>query len=100
VIGISKIKAGGHVYSVEYVDVVEPFMQRIGQVNLLTHEIRIHKDMAISKQEEVLLHELVHIICDLCKFDMSEEDTGRFGVVLHQIWKDNPDLFSREELPE
>lgn len=93
-----QVKVGGH-----YLDVVitnncdDISDEEIGITYLAKNIIRINANYPHSRQEEALLHEIIHN----CLWDMKEEQdeklVKRLGVILHQIIIDNPDLFKAGE---
>ncbi|MCR5617884.1 MAG: hypothetical protein K6F83_06315 [Clostridiales bacterium] len=55
----------GQRYLIRYVDCVNKEEPRKGEINFLTHEIRIDCTMPKDLQEQTLLHEVIHAIGDL-----------------------------------
>lgn len=80
----------GVIYTVEEVDVVNKSDPRRGEINFLTNEIRIDKNMPISLKEQVLMHEILHATFDLLGLSELAEDEEKvqsIATALHQILK-------------
>lgn len=54
----------GQRYPISYVDCVNKEEPRKGEINFLTHEIRIDSTMPEDLQQQTLLHEVLHAIGD------------------------------------
>ena len=62
---IKKINILGVEYTVLEVEVVNKEEPRKGEINFLTNEIRIDRQMPISLKEQVLMHEILHAVFEL-----------------------------------
>ena len=79
----------GVIYTVEEVEVVNKTEPRRGEINFLTNEIRIDKNMPTSLKEQVLMHEVLHATFDLLGFSElaeNEEKVQSIATALHQIF--------------
>ena len=85
---IKEINILGVVYTIEEVEVVNKSEPRRGEINFLTNEIRIDKNMPQSLKEQVLMHEILHATFDLLGFSELAEDEEKvqsIATALHQI---------------
>lgn len=95
-----KIRIGSMDYTVIFTDEVLIIKGRecLGSIDYLLHEIKIKND-AQDRQgyEQTLLHEIVHGIIRERNFDLNSDDeelkVDEIASGLHQLIKDNPDLF-------
>lgn len=87
-----RVKIGPHQFDVKIVDVVDSAMNLKGQINTLSNCIRLKRDMAQSKQEETLFHEVLHeIAASLSVQDalLDEENVTRIAYGFYQFLVDN-----------
>ncbi len=83
-----KIKVGGHWLRIKYSDETDGFTGsglRAGWKNIIV----LQKEMAQSKREGVLFHELMHEIAWQMGMDLSEEAVSVISEMMYQILKDN-----------
>ena len=80
----SKIKVGGHVYTIELVD-HELIESDCGEVNRARSTIRLRNDLTASQLEESFIHEVVHLI----NLSWDEERVEFISNIIYQILKDN-----------
>lgn len=78
------LKIGAHIYKVLLVD-GEDIEKDCGEQNPVRQVIKIRKDMPQTQKEEVLLHEIIHVI----NISLSEETVGFLSQALYQALKDN-----------
>lgn len=93
-----KIKVGGH-----WLDVIvtnDPAViehNQIGRTVLGKNTIWINSDYPQSRQEEALLHEVLHN----CFFDIEEEQDEamieRLGKIMYQVIVDNSSIFADQK---
>lgn len=79
----------GVIYTVEEVDTVNKTDPRRGEINYLTNEIKIDKNMPESLKGQVLMHEILHATFDLIGLDKLAEDEKKvqsIATALHQIF--------------
>lgn len=79
----------GIIYKVKEVDTVNKTNPRRGELNYLTNEILIDKNMPESLKEQVLMHEILHAVFDLLGFDKLAEDEKKvqsIATALHQVF--------------
>jgi hypothetical protein len=55
-------------------------------------ELRLANDMGPDKEAQVLIHEVMHAICENNGVKMSEKDTRIVSNVLFCVIRDNPDF--------
>lgn len=89
-----KVKIGGHTLEVIFTnDCDEIEYNAIGKTILGKNLIRINKNYPKSRQEECLLHEIIHN----CLYDLKEEQdeamVERLGTMLYQVIMDNHNMF-------
>lgn len=79
----------GVIYMVKEVDTVNKTDPRRGEINYLTNEIRIDKNMPKSLKEQVLMHEILHAVFDLLGLDELAEDEEKvqsIATALHHVF--------------
>ena len=84
-----KINILGVEFDVKEVDVVDKFEPKKGEINYLTNEIKIDRNMPKSLKEQVLMHEILHGLFDLLCWDEmrdNEEKVQSLATALHQIF--------------
>ena len=93
-----KVKVGGHILDVEFTNDCDKInYDEIGKTWVAKNIININSNYPKSRQEECLLHELIHN----CLYDLQEEQdeamVERLGTMLYAIIVDNPEIFEKEE---
>ena len=86
---ISSVNILGVIYTVEEVDVGNKVEPRRGEINYLTNEIKIDKNMPLSLKKQVLMHEILHAVFDLLGLDELTENENlvqSIATALHQIF--------------
>lgn len=86
---IEKIDILGVEYTVSEVEVVNKEEPRKGEINFLTNEIRIDRQMPISLKEQVLMHEILHAVFELLgmeKLALNERKVQSIATALHQVF--------------
>jgi hypothetical protein len=87
----NKLTIGGHKFNVQAVEhVSEGDATSWGQVVYGTCEIRIRNKLIPSKQEAVLLHEALHVICDDANLAFKEVQIDTLGEAVYAFIKQNP----------
>ena len=81
-----EIKIGAKTFKVEYVD-NNDLRDNWADVHHMTQTIRINKDIHKECQEECLLHESLHIIFDMLKFEQKEDTIQPIACLMHQVVK-------------
>lgn len=79
-----KIKIGGHILKIEFVD-EEEIDGAAGWKMSTKDTIRIANNMTRTFQEETLFHEILHCI----NGELTEEQIGFLAASLYQVLKDN-----------
>jgi len=87
-----KVKVAGIEYKVEickdYTDEMNEAEFR-GKVFFKENKIKLLNSYSIDEKMRTLIHEVLHIIDDNSKIDMSEETIRRVSCGLYQVLKDN-----------
>jgi Zn-dependent peptidase ImmA (M78 family) len=84
-----EINIMGVIFTVMEVDVVNKTEPRKGEIDYLTNEIRIDKNMPKSSKEQTLMHEIMHAVFDLLGMDELAEDEAKvqsIATALHQVF--------------
>lgn len=77
-------------FKVSYVDCVDKFSPKKGEINYLTNEIRIDDSMPKDLKNQVLCHEIMHAIFDLLGMDEQAENeqmVQSLATAVHQVFK-------------
>lgn len=93
------VKIGGHTLKVVFTnDCDEIEYNVIGKTVLGKNLIRLNTNYPKSRQEECLLHEIIHN----CLYDLKEEQdeamVERLGTMLYQVLQDNPNLWEEKNV--
>ncbi len=91
-----KVKIGGHTFNVTLVEVVNKHSPRRAEIDHLEGEIRIKTEMCHSKQEQSLLHEILHELDQQCATGLDEETLIRLAEGLYDVLKTNKLYFGLE----
>ena len=92
-----KIKIGGFIVTVELVNNIMTDRGRLGEYQPRTQIIKIDKDCSEQQKEETFLHELFEAITSIYDIDIEHKDLSNMVTVLHQVIKDNPEIFKEVE---
>lgn len=98
-----KIKIGNADYKVELTKekILEDEKEYSGIIDFTFHKIRISQDQDKHNQEEVFLHEVIHGILNERDVELEENQEeiicNAISKGMHQILKDNPGLFKKQE---
>ncbi len=87
---VDKINILGAVYQIQEVEVVNKEEPRKGEIDFLTGVIKIDKNMPQELKEQVLMHEILHAVCDLLGYEklcFDEKKVQGLATALHQIFK-------------
>lgn len=79
----------GVIYQVKEVDTVNKTDPRRGEINYLTNEIKIDKNMPKTLKEQVLMHEIMHAVFDLLglyELGENEEKVQSIATALHHVF--------------
>ena len=88
----SQINILGLTYRVEEVPVVNKQIPRQGEINFMEQVIRIDSSMSDERKHVVLLHEIIHGICEQLNLDDigdNEHLVQSLALSLHQVLHDN-----------
>ena len=76
-------------FTVEEVECVSKEELRKGEINYLDCAIRIDRNLPKESREQVLMHEILHAICELMgyeKLGMNEKKMQGLATALHQVF--------------
>ncbi|MCP1355075.1 ImmA/IrrE family metallo-endopeptidase [Aneurinibacillus migulanus] len=94
---IDKVKVAGVDYTIEQADELNNDPGDMGECIYQKALIRIKSNMSIDKQNQTLVHEILHACIEEAGFSEQDEDfVNRVGIVLHQVLRDNDFSFLRE----
>ncbi len=85
-----KINILGVTYKIMEVEVVNKEEPRKGEIDFLTGVIKIDKNMPQEMKEQVLMHEILHAVCDLLGYEklcFDEKKVQGLATALHQIFR-------------
>ena len=88
-----KIKIGGYIVSVEFVNNLMTDRQHTGEYHPRIQTIKIDKDCSEQEREEVFIHEVLEAIKAIYDIQLEHRDLSLLVTVLHQVIKDNPGIF-------
>lgn len=88
-----EIKIGGYLVSVDFTNNIMTDRGRIGEYKPRTQTIAIDKDCSKQQSEETLIHEILEAITSIYDISIEHKDLSNMATVLHQVIKDNPDIF-------
>lgn len=86
----------GVTYTIAEVEVVNKAEPRKGEINFLTNEIKLDKNMPESLKNQVLMHEILHAVFDLLGLDELNEDENKvqsIATALHHVFTSQPTFF-------
>lgn len=86
----AKVKVAGIEYEVIEVNKMEEQFNQLGQILYTKGLIKLDKELAPDRKEQVFVHELLHACFYEAGFEEQDEDmVNRLGIVLYQVLKDN-----------
>jgi hypothetical protein len=88
-----KVKIGGFTWPVVYEDNLQSLRERAGECRFIDQVIAIATPTTRERKEEVFIHEVLEAIKHLYEIKIDHDNLSRLAVVLHQVIKDNPDMF-------
>jgi hypothetical protein len=91
-----KIKIGGFMVDVEFVNNLMTDWQHSGEYHPRTQTIKIDKDCSEQEREEVFIHEVLEAIKSIYDIPLEHRDLSLLATVLHQFIVDNPEAFKTE----
>ena len=86
---LSKIKIGGHLFDVEYQSEDEVGYEHSGSKFGWRNKIRLQKDMAQSKRESVLFHEILEELNYQHEYKLDHQVLSSIAEGFYQVLKDN-----------
>lgn len=94
----AKVKIGAITYKVKEVKNMHEEFDHLGQILYTKGKIRVDKDLADDRKEQVLVHEILHGVFYEAGIEEQDEDMiNRVSIILHQVLKDNDLSFSKSE---
>jgi hypothetical protein len=91
-----KIKIGGFTVDVEFVENLMLEDNHRGEYSLRTQIIKIDKATTKQSIEETFIHEMLEAMTNIYDIDIAHKDLSNLATVLHQVIKDNPEVFKTE----
>ena len=89
-----EVKIGGIIYKViECSNPSEENHNVDGMIVYHLQELRLKKDIGKEYKENVFIHEITHGILELIGIDQDENLVVRLSNAIHQVIKDNPNIF-------
>ncbi|MBX9972125.1 ImmA/IrrE family metallo-endopeptidase [Cytobacillus firmus] len=86
----NKVKVGGIEYEIIQIEKMEEQFNHLGQILYTKGIIKVDKELAPDRKEQVFIHELLHACFYEAGFEEQDEDmVNRLGIVLYQVIKDN-----------
>ena len=86
---IQEVNIMGVIFFVREVAVVNKECPRKGEINFITNEIRIDKDLSPTSKKQVLMHEILHAVFDLLGLYELAEDENKvqsIATALHHVF--------------
>lgn len=87
-----KIKILGIEYELEEVEQVDKNQRLFGEINFVNQTIRIERGLSADRKKQVLLHEILHGICEqlgIEDINNNENLIQSLSSSLYQVLKDN-----------
>ena len=84
----SKVKIGAHWFDVEILHERDGYFKQ-GTVSSWWNKIFIQADLAQSKKESNLFHEVIHEISSQMELEFSEKEVGTLAECVYQFLVDN-----------
>ena len=94
---MDKVKIGGIVYPIEIVNDFQGETGDWGQTNFKKSKITIDSNLDKQRENQTLVHEIVHGLFYEAGIEDDEDKVNRLGLVLHQVLTDNDFSFLRQE---
>jgi hypothetical protein len=91
------VRIGGHLFQVSIVEIVNKHVPRRAEIDHLENKIRIDGAMSHSRQEQSLLHEILHEIDQQCAIGLDEDAVARLAESLYAAIKINKLHFGLED---
>jgi len=88
------IKIGGYEIKVEFAKHLMSKNEEFGNYEPVTQTINIDIDNTPQQKEQTFLHELLEAIKAIYWLEIEHKDLNLLATVLHQIIKDNPEIFT------
>ncbi|WP_404358486.1 ImmA/IrrE family metallo-endopeptidase [Cytobacillus firmus] len=86
----NKVKVGGIEYEIIQIEKMEEQFNHLGQILYTKGIIKVDKELAPDRKEQVFIHELLHACFYEAGFEEQDEDmVNRLGIVLYHVIKDN-----------
>lgn len=90
----TEVKIGGITYKViECSNPSEENHNVDGMIVYHLQELRLKKGIGNEYKENVFMHEIIHGVLELIGIDQDENLVVRLSNAMHQVIKDNPDIF-------
>ncbi len=89
---MKQIKVMGHIYGIEYIEHYAEKNNNGDLANANFHQHIIKIDSSTKNTDELLLHEILHIISYHLGLQLKEETIWPLSECFFQIFKDNPEF--------
>lgn len=76
----------GVTYKVMEVDVVDKREFKFGEIDFITNEIRIDRNLPKTLKNQTLMHEILHAIFQLLGMEKEESEVQSLATALHQVF--------------
>lgn len=92
---VNAINIVGVKYSVDLVEEIDNNPNLMGACIYQKSLIQIRKGMSLDKQQQTLLHEILHACLNEAGYTEQDEDlVNRLGIILYQVLKENEIKFN------
>ena len=91
-----QVKISGYIVKVEFENNLVTDRRNLGEYHPRIQTIKIDKDNSKQQTEETFLHELLEAITFIYDIDIEHKDLSNMATVLHQVIKDNSEIFKDE----
>jgi hypothetical protein len=88
-----QVKIGGYIVEVELTDNIMTDRGNRGEYHPRIQTIKIDQDTSRQQMEETFIHELLEAITSIYDVKWEHRDLALVATVLHQVIKDNPEVF-------
>lgn len=76
----------GVTYKVIEVDAVDKREFKFGEIDFVTNEIKIDKNLPKTLKNQTLMHEILHAVFQLLGMEKEESEVQSLATALHQVF--------------
>lgn len=91
-----KVKIGGFIITIKAVKDIILTKGELGNYEPKEQNINIDESSTVQQQEEVFIHEILEAIKSIYDIELKHNLLTLIATVLHQVIKDNPEIFKEE----